>query len=116
MKKFISLEEFLVLSDIDRPFEKSLTGSQWIWLYNRAKKSFEMYGKSGPPINSEITTLFNGHGGNGGNVRTLTHYDDPLWFVLIRPDGRSLVRKETWWREIVPGKLPFRGPESIPWL
>jgi hypothetical protein len=116
-----SLEEFMALPDSteDREFYKSLTGKEWLWLYDTCKKSFEKYGEDGPPIGSVVTTLWAGHGGGPGAVRKFTgkYWSDDKWFAISRGEENSvsLVSVKYWWREIVPGDLPWRGQESIPW-
>ena len=105
--------------DLDRAYTTSLSAKDWLWLYDRSKKSYLQYGAEGPPVGSTVTTLFAGHGGGPGSIRRFEDIHDDRWFYLSNREsngrGISLVFRDQWWREIAPGTLPWRGPESVPW-
>jgi hypothetical protein len=126
MNKFkYSLEEFLLLPDNyyeDREFSKYLLGRDWLWLYNSAKASYEQYGEDGPSVGSKVTTLFAGHGGGPGAIRTFdgVYPEDERYLLIYYNDfvhsassiiekKNSLVCRKYWWREI----LPYES--EIPW-
>lgn len=109
MSTFISLEEFL-----RQPGDLRLLSADWLWYYNRAKKSFDQYGEQGPPIGSAVTTLVNGHCGSIGSIRKFegAYEADVRYFCINKYecDLPSLVYRNSWWMEITPGIV-----RSIPW-
>jgi hypothetical protein len=86
--EFMSLREFLLLPDFDRPLYRSLYPHTWVLLYDIAKRSFEKYGSNGPPIGMEVMTLLMGRGGElfkfGGTVDK-----DERCFILV--DNKQLA-------------------------
>lgn len=123
---FPTLAEFLALRDpTDSPPRKNTTplaGEDWLWLYDRAKKTFEAFGDDGPLPGTQVTCYWAGHGGGPGTVRTFDGvFDrDPRFFKVFRMERGekrfSLVERTQWWFHLYVGELPWRGPESIPWL
>jgi hypothetical protein len=111
MKKFPSLEQFLIQENQDKFTIKLMKATSWLAYYQLAKASFEQFGENGPPVNSTVIAFFAGHGGNGFNTRIFGGEYNSLYFKLIRrnlepvtrkeTESISLVEKETWWREIV---------------
>lgn len=120
-----SLEEFLSLPDSDdkSEFLKPMVGRDWLWLYNSAKASYEQYGEEGPPVGTKVTTLFAGHGGGAGAIRTFVgvYWADERFFVLSRrekdekEDRISLVNRKYWWREILPREVAWKEIPYCNW-
>lgn len=114
MKEFISLREFLLLTEprdkFHRPIHRNelladssntLSNSQdLVRRYDIAKASWEKYGDEGPSFGSKVETLYAGHGGGPGVLAVLTgiYSHDEHDFLLTRQeryhDGRSWVEKE----------------------
>lgn len=107
MSEFLSLEQFLLLPELDyenefREFYEHKTGTQWYYWYQLAKASFNQFGNDGPPIGSKVLTLVSGHGGSGADERTFGGPDsNGRFFQLNSYNGVSLLTKASWWREIV---------------
>lgn len=113
--KFFDLETFQALpdgpfvgADGAREHMTPRTGSEWIALYQTAKKSFEKYGTAGPPVGSRVLTLRAGFGCSGSGVARIfdgKYWADERYFVLSDPGKDSsiyLSYRNLWWREFKP--------------
>lgn len=105
MTEFPSLREFMLLNDCTgrsvwegrniRPFEI-------IVMYDNAKMSWERYGDA-PPFGSTVMTLFPGHGGPAGMLKTLAEFFDSdarFYHLVDQDDGHwSISEVAHWWME-----------------
>lgn len=89
-KPFMTLEEFLLLKDPTYKDERSLHSESggpeyWVGRYEIAKKSYERYGKEGPPAETLMIMMEAGFGGSHGVKRTLKGiYDnDSRFFEML---------------------------------
>jgi hypothetical protein len=127
MKEFLSLKDFLCLLDPSYNYPRSahcinIQPAQWVVYYDCAKKNWEKFGDSGPPIGTEVITLRPGHGGGEDCLRTIHQIDDGFggpYFLLSRKHNGcgayqplsditcSIAEVSFWW-------LHFTVPEFSP--
>lgn len=99
-KPFMTLEEFLLLKDPTYKNERSLHNESaspeyWVGRYEIAKKSYERYGKEGPPAGTLMVMMRSGFGGNHGVSRTLKGIfkSDSRFFEVLSQTINQYTRK-----------------------
>lgn len=123
-KSFMTLEEFLLLRDVDIPLSTRMTkwltqrdfdvGLELVNRYRIAQSSFNVYGADGPPDGTKVYTLVSGHGGGPGMLKTLKAWTDgncwpsrqaSSYFLLTSKSttrlNESLCPKRHWYVHIV---------------
>lgn len=119
MNKFYSLKQYLLLKDATDPSRRSIHREEFlpenynlgksiaedlVERYNIAKSSWETHGDEGPMPGSKVQTLYAGHGGSAGLIKTLAgvYLPDQRFFLLrfSEKDNGSLVNRGYWWNLI----------------
>jgi hypothetical protein len=127
MKRFPSLEKFLLLLDPDYSGEVSahhiaLNGPSWVRYYRCAKANWEKFGDEGPPAGTLVVMLKPGHGGLEGVRRTVKGITENGRYIEVTRPARwrdsertesSLASAKHWWLDMsIPDLVPFQNGHS----